>query len=195
MEPRCIKPQSPEGHANPAAANVRVIADLDGTLSRVNTFTLFVKEFFRGSAKARLPLAGIVALRKMRLISHWEAKRRILNLFARCGSESIINSTIEKILRNLNPEVEEAVRDNPRAMLATAAPALYALPLAERLGIPFAVATPDAGPECKGEEKVRRVRKLGVPFTKDTVVFTDHEDDLPLLRANANGRNIIVKKG
>lgn len=171
-----------------------MIADLDGTLCRLNTFTLFVKEFFRGSAKARLPLARIVVLRKMRFISHWEAKRHILSLFSCSGSERVINSTIEKILRNLNPEVEKSVRDNPRAVLATAAPALYALPLAKRLGIPFAVATPDAGPECKGVEKVRRIRRLGIPFTGDTIVFTDHEDDLPLLRANANGRNIIVKK-
>lgn len=193
MEPRRINTNASEERLNPEPSEIRVIADLDGTLSRVNTFTLFVKEFFRGIPKARLPLGGIVVLRKLRVITHWEAKRRILSLFERYGSEKIIEVTIEKILRNLNPEVEKAVRDNPRAMLATAAPALYANPLALRIGIPYAVATPDAGPECKGEEKVRRIRQLGVPFTGDTLVFTDHDDDMPLMRANACGTNIMIK--
>lgn len=96
MEPRRINTNASEERLNPEPSEIRVIADLDGTLSRVNTFTLFVKEFFRGIPKARLPLGGIVVLRKLRVITHWEAKRRILSLFERYGSEKIIEVTIEK---------------------------------------------------------------------------------------------------
>lgn len=55
--------------------NEALIADLDGTLISRNSFTLFVKWLAgvlagRGAAGALLRLAGIVALRKMRRMSH-----------------------------------------------------------------------------------------------------------------------------
>ena len=84
------------------------------------------------------------------------------------------------------------VQTADRRVLATAAPSIYAVPLAEKLGIGECVATEPGCGENMGELKLRNVQKAGVVFSSDTVVITDHYDDLPLLRANADGRNYIV---
>lgn len=169
-----------------------VVMDLDGTLSKVNTFTLFVTEFFRFSPTARLPLTRIVLQRKLRLISHAEAKRKIISLFRRAYNRKIIENTIRHIINNIRPELLGAVRNADFSVLATAAPALYADELAQRLGFNICVSTPDSGPECRGEEKVRRLHQIGIVFSWNLTVYTDHYDDMPLLMANSRGINILV---
>ena len=118
-----------------------IIMDLDGTLSKVNTFTLFVKVFFRMSAVSRLNLTGIVLARKLRFISHAGAKQRIVSLFRRKGDGAIIEKTVEKIVANIRHDLLRIALASDLSVLATAAPSLYARTLAERLGFGDVVAT------------------------------------------------------
>lgn len=166
--------------------------DLDGTLSKVNTFTLFVKVFFRFSPAARLPLMRIVLQRKLRLISHAEAKQNIISLFRQTGNRMIVENTIHHIINNVRPDLLDAVRKADFSVLATAAPSLYAEELTQRLGFNICISTPDSGPECRGEAKVRRLHQIGIVFSKNLTVYTDHYDDMPLLSANSQGINILV---
>ena len=169
-----------------------IILDLDGTLSKVNTFTLFVKVFFRMSAVSRLNLTGIVLARKLRFISHAGAKQRIVSLFRRKGDGAIIEKTVEKIVANIRHDLLRIALASDLSVLATAAPSLYARTLAERLGFGDVVATPPEGPECRGEGKVAMLRRIGVDFSDNVTVYTDHHDDLPLLEVNSGGINILV---
>ena len=75
------------------------------------------------------------------------------------------------------------------AVLATAAASDYAAGLAQRLGFRYALTTsPDYGavtPRNSGTRKRDRVRALLHQFgwhTRPLVLFTDHIDDLPLMR-------------
>ena len=168
------------------------IIDLDGTLSRVNTFTRFVKMMFARYPRLWLPLGRTVAERKLRLISHAEAKRRIMRLYADVGNKRFIEDYLDRLIPLLRREIVKELPLYSTTVLATAAPEAYAQPLGRRLGFDKVVATPAEGPECRGEEKVRRLREEGVTFHHYTVVYTDHCDDLPLLCANKMGTNLIV---
>lgn len=169
-----------------------VIVDLDGTLVTCNSFTEFVKFMFRRHGRLRLRLGWTVILRKMRLISHHEAKERIVALCSATASEKDINDFTEYLTKKVNPRVMSIVQAADRRVLATAAPSIYAVPLAKKLDIGECVATEPGYGENMGELKLRNVQETGVVFSSDTVVITDHYDDLPLLRANADGRNYIV---
>lgn len=170
------------------------IIDLDGTLIEGNSFTLFVKFALRRFPAATPGIAFTVLLRKLRLISHREAKRRIMKMASRHFTGKPLDEFLSIIERRVRPFFRDILASHPAVLiLASAAPEEYALPLAKRLGFDAAVATPAGSlEECRGERKVSRLRDLGVSFDGDTRVFTDHTDDLPLLRANAHGKNYLV---
>ena len=169
-----------------------IIMDLDGTLSGVNTFTLFVRIFFKRSPRCRLPLAWAVMQRKLRLISHSEAKGRILRLFDKLGEEDIVEEVVNKIEGDIRPELAGMVGGSAYTVLATAAPGVYAVPLGRRLGFDLVLATKTDGREMKGEEKVAALESNGVKFGPDVKVYTDHYDDMPLCEANCRGENILI---
>lgn len=170
------------------------IIDLDGTLIRGNSFTLFVKFAMRHFPAAAPGTAFTALLRKLRLISHSEAKRRIMKRTSRYFHGKPLEKFLSILELRVRPYFREILASHPGIMiLASAAPEEYALPLAERLGFDAAVAT-TAGcrEECRGERKVSQLKRIGVIFDRNTHVFTDHTDDLPLLRANAEGKNHLV---
>ncbi len=191
-----------------------LILDLDGTLLRCNSFTLFVKFLFRRIPRLRPFLLAVVALRKARLISHAEAKERIIlrsrdainrvqspddspfckspKLQRRGTRPDLLQDFLSLLREHINPEVAALIPEADRTILATAAPALYALPFARMIGIPEATASHPGEPENKGEQKLASVRRLGVTFDADVTVVSDHTDDLPLFKANAAGRNLLV---
>lgn len=168
------------------------VVDLDGTLLRCNSFTEFVKFIFRRKPSLRFQLALIVLRRKLRLLSHSEAKQHILHLVAGKLHGGDINSFITRLHRYLNDDVVAFVSSCPKKLLATAAPALYARPLGDSLGFDEVVATEIGGDENKGEKKLDSVRKSGVTFGPGVAVVSDHSDDMPLFRANRDGINILV---
>lgn len=170
------------------------IVDLDGTLMRCNTFTEFVKFLFRRFPRLRVPLAWIVGIRKLRLISHIAAKRRIVKLAEKKGklTQRDIDDFIDTLLPRINAEVDAMSRQASTRLLVTAAPSIYAERLGLRLGFDRVFSTPPDGPEMRGERKVEALECAGIPFDADTLLFTDHRDDLPLLHRNRLGRSYLV---
>lgn len=183
--------------------------DLDGTLLSTNTFRDYLS--FCGRAAVHrfrfdmaLGIAWWVILRKLRLISHSSMKAHTLRLTAvfmqRNGQ---IDLFVERELLLLNTRVQQFMEQyrnrGHMLILCTAAPAIYAHPIAENLHIDFCCATPlpseiVIGQWCEnvGQNKVQSLsRMLKVHKAELDVVITDHHDDLPLLDYN-EGSNFVV---
>lgn len=174
--------------------NMRVaIVDLDNTLVGCNSFTEFVKFLFAEFPRMRLRLLWIVGLRKLRLITHFAAKRRIVSFADKVLSESDIDRYLDRLLKRVNEDVEELSRQSGRRILITAAPSIYAERLGARLGFTSVLSSKPGFPEMRGEMKVRAAEQAGIPFDEETSVFTDHHDDLPLLLRNRLGKNYLVR--
>lgn len=169
-----------------------IIVDLDGTLVDCNSFTEFVKFMFRRYPRERWRLLAIVLKRKLRLISHHKAKEKIVEIAQGVMREDAVNDFVVFLLKRVRPLLRNRLQTGERVILATAAPSLYAYPLASALGITEVCATVPEKEENNGERKLRNVERLGVIFAPDTTVITDHYDDLPLLRRNHSGINILV---
>lgn len=190
------------------------VVDLDGTLLPGNSFSMFTLHLFKKEARLRLPLLRIVAARKLRLITHAEAKRRIM---IRAGElpDSIIKDFVKKLTSKIDPELLALCNGCSATVLTTAAPDLYALPLADALGFKYCFASylytivqepMSSDPptqaksfamllhENKGEAKVASLLSAGFKLGSKSLVLTDHFDDLPLLRANRDGRNLLIEK-
>lgn len=187
-----------------------LVIDLDGTLLHTNTFRDYLSFCGRCAMHAfRLDLALIIAfwiaLRKLRIISHATMKRHLMQrtvLFMQ--RKSRMDDFVEEELLLVNPQVKaelERYRNRGHLLiLATAAPAFYAKAIADDfrldacLGslLPSEVVIGD-WKENKGEEKVRVLSHFLQQHdaTLDAVI-TDHHDDLPLLRKNSQGTNLLV---
>lgn len=92
----------------------------------------------------------------------------------------------------LRHEVLESIADSKVKILATAAPSMYAVPYAKALGFDLVSATEPGGPENCESEKLASLYNMGVIFSENSMVYTDHSDDIPLLHANSKGSNILV---
>lgn len=131
----------------------------------------------------------ISLIRKMRLISHETAKQLIMNVDV---PEDRINKFVDFLLSFLRRDLIGKFR-NYEIILATAAPVCYVKILTQRLGISLFCATTNAGPENKGEEKLKNVLEiLSRENLKLHAVVTDHHDDLPLLEYNTSGENYLI---
>lgn len=170
-----------------------VIVDLDGTLVECNSFTEFVKFVFRRHPEVRLFLIMTVMRRKLRLISHHEAKERIISRTSGLVTEKDLDDFTSFLHSRINRRVLDIVRSGSRAILASTAPELYACPFAAKAGISVISASRPHEAENRGERKLADVIRQGAVFDRNTVVITDHHDDLPLLKANKEGLNYIVK--
>lgn len=168
------------------------IVDLDGTLVDCNSFTEFVKFLFKRCPAARLPLIKIVVCRKLRIMSHHAAKERIVPLAADCLSTNDIKEFVRFLCNRINPKVKDIIADAKEICLATAAPEIYTSVFASEVGISQFKATIQGNPENKGKNKLDNLLNSGIIFDENTIVITDHRDDLPLLKANCWGVNYIV---
>lgn len=165
-----------------------VVVDLDGTLVRRNTLHQFAL-YALGHGHA-LSVGWWLALRRLRLVSHRRMKHAMLRATLRMDTAPLV----ESLLAQVSPRVMALMDRHPGAemVLATAAPDVYALPLARRLGV-RCVATPwtprlEQYVECRGTEKLRRVRELGQEIV---AVVTDHSDDMPLLALEGVKRYLV----
>ncbi|MBR5068561.1 MAG: haloacid dehalogenase-like hydrolase [Bacteroidales bacterium] len=184
--------------------------DLDGTLLNTNTFRDYLS--YCGSAALHNFQFGIcfnilwwVLLRKARLVSHSRMKEVLLNRTAAFMTQkSRLDHFVEKEMTYLNTRVQqimEPYRNRGHLLvLATAAPAFYAHPIAEFLNMDLCCGTllPSEvvigqWKECVGQNKVEALQRLLLVHKAELdVVITDHSDDLPLLNYNSTGRNIVV---
>lgn len=184
--------------------------DLDGTLLSTNTFRDYL--LYCGNVALHSFQLGIafsilwwVMLRKLRLVSHSRMKYALLRRTAIfMNRNGRLDQFVEQELTRVNTlarNLMEPYRNRGYLLvLCTAAPSLYAHPIAENLGLDLCCATllPSEvvigqWQECVGTQKVEALRRLLLVHKAELdVVITDHHDDLPLLNYNAEGRNILV---
>lgn len=171
------------------------VFDLDGTLVKGSTFTLFVewlvRRLFCMKPLVAFRIAGIVLARKFRFVSHARAKRMIMLHMPGVADDNLFREFAHKVSGIVIPEMKDLIETQRREgrflLLATAAPEEYAVLLAGELGFDAAVATAQCGGgdecvECRGNEKLRRVKEICRRIGGEiAMVATDHEDDLPLL--------------
>lgn len=167
-----------------------LIIDLDGTLLSVNSYRYFARYLLFGAFDAlerreRAALswetAKILAARQCLHRNHADTKQALRQLWAQHADDAVL----ERLLHRLQKKVRPGMRDiltavaqgKADAILATAALADYARPLAMRLGFSYIVAG--------SQEKYGPVQTLITAeswVARKKIVFTDHLDDLPLMR-------------
>lgn len=174
-----------------------VVVDLDGTIIAGNTLRIYITEgmrdMFHRHPLRTLTVATIVALRKLRLISHRRMKFAALKRIE--ASQALRQRFIRSFDTKRRPEVAELLAEyrsnGATILLATAAPDVY---------IPWIwsgpyVATPtDSNPdriECRGQNKLLAVKRFMEPGDKLEAVITDHIDDLALLSAGAQTNYLV----
>jgi phosphoserine phosphatase len=163
-----------------------VVIDLDGTLIDCNSFNLYV-----ATMMWRYPAIFFHALmRKLRLISHAEAKRRIMHVGV---NQSLYQKFFNRLQAHVRVGLLQRFSEHSVIILASAAPSRYVADIAEKLNITLYCATPLDGPENRGQQKLDAVNQIlcdnGLQLS---AVVTDHYDDLPLLKANVNSTNFLV---
>jgi len=168
-----------------------IVYDLDGTLSRVNTYKVFLIILF---------VHLIVTLQWLRLKElMFIIYQRLIRKSARVNMKSSIyklyNVTYYKrfLLRVFHLVMKPWYRKEillkhsnlDRQILATAAFDFYAKEVADKLHIKECVATSwhqmKQGYECISERKRNCLQALTNPMVID-VFYTDHSDDLPTIK-------------
>jgi len=132
--------------------------------------------------RAMVGAALLLVRRKAGMIDHETFKGRLQTLWQRCtrGDQGRavqgFLATLQPYLRSDLLELVRAGRDD--AVLATAAAGDYAVSLGARLG--FAHVLPDNVGMQKRQSVLQFLVKQGWE-SRERVLFTDHEDDLPLM--------------
>ncbi len=168
-----------------------VVVDLDGTLSKSNTFHLFVR-FLLKQTWARFALLNLFAifffslLRAFKLITHKRWKYQILRIAY--TQNWPVDAFIETLQPTLNQNILENINKFEYRILATAAPSFYADILAKKYDFTHCVAT-DYSQDDQGfienfsQEKLRRVQQCLQQYSLKQIdlLMTDHIDDAPLI--------------
>lgn len=188
-------------------ADPLLIFDLDGTILSVNSFPHWARYMLAGrfvglNAAQRLALSlqtsGVLLQRKLLGHSHYLTKRRLQRLWA----YSLQKDANQIALHHLSAKLQDYVRPNLRglmervasgnvdALLATSAAGEYARGLGAALGFSHVLTTPlctesDRMENCKERKRDRVLSLLEAQGWNDRlrIFFTDHEEDLPLIRA------------
>ncbi|MBP7338870.1 HAD family hydrolase [Niveispirillum sp.] len=181
-----------------------VILDLDGTVLDVNSFRHWVVHMVRAryphlGPGRRLGLAlragGALAARKAGFIDHERLKRSLQALWKQAteGDGGRSAQTLNRrLFHHVRPEftrlLSAVAEGRVDAVLATAAVDEYARGLGRMLGVRHVLATgPDRAPHMpsnvgphKRDAVLNFLDRQGW-LDRPRVLFTDHEDDLPLI--------------
>jgi phosphoserine phosphatase len=182
-----------------------LILDLDGTVLTVNSFHHWVLYLARArfphlSLFGRLHIAGatvaLLARRKLGLLRHEAFKWHLQQLWqtATVGDGGVCEKAlVRELMRFVRPELASVLSaiaaGKTDAILATAAAGDYATALGRRLGFADVLATlatraatePSNVGEHKRDAVLRLIAQRGWE-DRPRVLFTDHADDLPLIR-------------
>lgn len=169
-----------------------IIFDLDGTLVRINTFHhwiiyCFARAVLRADFAVALRILDILRSRFSKKIDHPRFKAEILKLTANLPERSVVR--FAKWVTNFtNQAVAEHLQQSVGCkVLATAAPECYVRAIAAIYEFDCFVAARDpyldVVSECRGEgKKARLISELGASSFEYVTLFTDHCDDIPLMR-------------
>lgn len=180
------------------------ILDLDGTILSTNSFPHWVlylmsAPFPRVGRVRRLTISGsavaMLMQRKLKLTGHERFKWRLQKLWRTAtegdggaGAQAFVDRMIGYIRPELSPVLAAVACGRIDAVLATAAPADYAHPLGSAVGFSHVLATASARaagePSNVGDRKCEAVLRFLASRGwqhRRRVLFTDHEDDLPLI--------------
>jgi phosphoserine phosphatase len=170
------------------------IFDLDETILTVNSFRYWVSFMMSAAISLRVALATflIMVLKKLHIISHATAKQKLQKLFHSVMDSEInaLNDVLKSTIRPCMQPLMQAVAEGQiPAILATAAAEIYAVPFGKSLGFAHILATPMDGTkenraEVKRDTAMKLIEDQGWQ-TRKRIFFTDHREDLPLIKESA----------
>jgi hypothetical protein len=188
---------------------MNIIVDLDGTLCRFNSFrnwtiaAFLIPSFALGFLYpiSLLIFFTLYLLRVLKLISHLKMKTTFISLFNLFAGDkkreefnlSFANSIIKNGLNSsVLTKIEELKNefDIKEIVLATAAPEFYAKHIANKFNMSLVASgftkddSRDIWIETIKVEKEKSVEQI--IGNSSYVVFTDHEDDWPLIKKSQN---------
>lgn len=163
------------------------VVDLDGTYVRGNTLHIYIRcgmgqMLRRLSFGKLLRTFGLLALRRLHLVGHTAMKFGICAMIdpADIRLRRKFKARVEQLI---NTDVRKALDKADKLLLATAAPDTYVPWIWEGAYVATAMQDNPERIECRGEEKMRRIRgTVKYPAELDTL-YTDHSDDIPLMES------------
>ncbi len=171
-----------------------LIIDLDGTFVSVNTFhkwMIFVAKqaLKKLGLKALSKILYTIALRAFKRINHAQMKYAILEV----SEKLVTDKEIEIFVNTLEPYVHlnilKILEEKNISILATAAPLIYAKAIKEKYGFDYVIATSPTSIKPWKENLKEEKKKNLLALLKEedirasqSILYTDHHDDLPLMR-------------
>ncbi len=198
-------------HTTLNPTGVLAVFDLDGTLVRGDTFLPFVLGYARARRRVR-PLVTLplwLGLYAARILPDHRAKQRVLTSFFRGECTDRVSKYAEAFTESwVRPRLHASVfgrltehlSAGHRVVLLSASPDLYVGSVGRGLGIEEVLCTQVRrtatawdgalnGPNCKGEQKLIRLRAhLGAEtWPGESFAYGDSSSDLPVLRWATHG--------
>lgn len=182
-----------------------LIFDLDGTILSANSFPRWALYLARARfghlgrvRRLAISLAALSALarRKLGLMSHAELKWKLQRLWQQAtegdggSAQQLLVAELQGLVRpEFRPLLARVAQGEYDAVLATAAAGDYAEDLGRVLGFVHILATPPGRAAREPDYTGRHKRHAVEDFlrsrnwqTRPLTLFTDHIDDLPLIR-------------
>lgn len=190
--------------------------DMDGTITWADAFTTFLRwRMSRGAFYARvLPLTPLFPAYLLRQLDRKRLKERFATAFLGGAEASAVEKETEafwagagaRLLRaDAVAEIDRRHAEGFRVVIVTACPEIIAAPLARRLGaglLGTRLETKDgrltgriAGENCRGAEKVARLKALCGPDFTLAAAFGDSSGDAEMLAAANAGAMKPFKDG
>lgn len=169
--------------------------DLDGTLICANSLHLYIRAGLRhASLWGKVRILALLALRRMRIISHRRMKFGVLGIINPCDElKADFVASVKAFERPAVKELLEKLRGQGiTILLATAASDIYIPWIWDGDFVATRTRDNNERRECRGELKAEAVRNYMHHGDILEVVITDHTDDIPLLMAGARS-NLLVE--
>jgi phosphoserine phosphatase len=179
-----------------------VIVDLDGTLYYCNTFhrwilfltRLYLKLF---SFKDLLLLVYFSFLRFLRIDNHSKFKLNLIRLSQELSDHEVkifVDSLDDCLNSNLLQKINDIKKEgnSPNIILCTAAPEFYVKHIASKFQFASFLPTPNFSESSHwydniGSQKISSLSLLlGYKVSSVDILYTDHSDDIPLMKMSKN---------